>query len=146
MTAEFAEKNEVVCRTIEIRADQTLADLHYAIFYAFDREEEHLYEFQIGGKGPMDPDAQRYVPKTGMGGLSADDGADGSAEEARLECLGLEEGDAFGYWFDFGDDWMHQITVAAIRDRITPGECPRLVGRVGESPPQYPDWDEEDEE
>ena len=41
--------NKVINRVIEIRGDQTLEDLHQAIFEAFDREEEHLYEFQGSG-------------------------------------------------------------------------------------------------
>src|SRR5207253_10644577 len=62
MTRSFIKKNRVICRTIQIRGDQTLKDLHQAIFDAFDREDEHMYEFQVGGKGPMDPKARRYVP------------------------------------------------------------------------------------
>jgi len=53
---EFADENPVVSRTIEIRGDQMLEDLHYAIFDAFDREDEHLYEFQVGGKGADGPE------------------------------------------------------------------------------------------
>jgi hypothetical protein len=60
VTEEFAERNPVVSRTIQIRGDQTLETLHDAIFEAFDREEEHLYEFQRGNR-PHDPKAQRYV-------------------------------------------------------------------------------------
>jgi hypothetical protein len=60
MSEEFVKENQVVLRKIEIRGDQTLEDLHIAIFDAFDREEEHLYEYQIGGKGPNDPQAVRY--------------------------------------------------------------------------------------
>src|SRR6478752_5048268 len=56
----FAQKNRVVSRMILIRGDQTLQDLHYAIFDAFGRWEEHAYEFQFG-KGPMDPKGPRYV-------------------------------------------------------------------------------------
>ena len=58
---EFVEQNPVVSRTIDMRADQTLAELHVAIFKAFDREEQHLYEFQLGGRGPQDPKAKCYV-------------------------------------------------------------------------------------
>src|SRR5947208_928928 len=61
MTKAFAEQNRVVSRTIVMRGDQTLMDLHYAIFDAFRREDEHAYEFQLGGKRPMDPKAKRYV-------------------------------------------------------------------------------------
>jgi hypothetical protein len=39
-----------------MRGDQTLEDLHHAIFDAFGRWEQHMYEFQFG-KGPMDPKA-----------------------------------------------------------------------------------------
>src|SRR5437762_10819730 len=60
ITEKFAKKNPVVSRTIQIRGDQTLEDLHQAIFDAFGRWEEHMYEFQFG-KGPMDPEAPRYV-------------------------------------------------------------------------------------
>src|SRR3954468_6004535 len=57
---KFAKKNPEMSRTIQIRGDQTLEDLHHAIFDAFDRYDEHMYEFQFG-KGPMDPKAPRYV-------------------------------------------------------------------------------------
>ena len=60
ITEKFAKKNPVVSRTIQMRGDQTLEDLHHAIFDAFGRGEEHMYEFQFG-KGPMDPKAPRYV-------------------------------------------------------------------------------------
>ena len=55
---KFARK--VISRTIQIRGDQTLADLHGAIFAAYDRWDEHFYEFQFG-KGPHDPKGKRYV-------------------------------------------------------------------------------------
>ena len=48
------------------------------------------------------------------------------------------------YWFDFGDDWWHQINVLAIDDKVPKGKYPKVVKRIGKSPPQYVDWDEED--
>ena len=60
VTEEFIEENPEVSRIIEIKGDNTLEDLHHILFDAFDREEEHMYEFQIGGRGPNDPEAQRY--------------------------------------------------------------------------------------
>ncbi len=48
-------------RTILICAGQTLETLHKTIFKAFDRFDEHMYEFQIGGRKPHDPKARRYV-------------------------------------------------------------------------------------
>ena len=51
--------NKEISRVIEIRGDQTLEQLHQAIFKAYDRWDEHLYEFQLG-KRPFDPDGPNY--------------------------------------------------------------------------------------
>jgi len=139
VTEDFAEKNPVVLRTIQIRGDQTLAKLHEAIFDAFDRDDEHMYEFQVGGKGPMDRKAKRYV-------LSMDDDGESAGVVTRttIDALGLKMDQAFGYWFDFGDDWWHQVKVVAIHDGPGGGKYPQVTAKTGDSPPQYPDWDDED--
>ncbi|MDX6710758.1 MAG: hypothetical protein QOH96_1774 [Blastocatellia bacterium] len=99
---------------IKILGGQTLEDLHHTIFHAFDREDEHLYEFQIGGKRPMDPKARRYVHSALMDDPGAKGGPAGDVEHTSIGSLGLRVNDVFGYWFDFGDDWWHQIDVVAI--------------------------------
>lgn len=138
----FAKKNPVVSRTIQIKGEQTLEDLHYTIFQAFDREDHHMYQFQIGGKGPMDPKARRY----GLRGPEAECGEIGHVKRTCVDALHLSVGDVFGYWFDFGDDWWHQINVRNIRRTPGSGKYPRITRRIGESPPQYIDPDEEPEE
>jgi hypothetical protein len=147
MTNRFIKKNKVISRTIQIRGDQTLEDLHYAIFGAFKRFEQHMYEFQVGGKGPTDLKARRYV----LSGAFEDPmpgtrRAAGDVAYTTLGSLGLKVGDAFGYWFDFGDDWWHQINVAAIEEKAGRGKYPRVTKRVGARPPQYVDWEDEDDE
>ena len=143
VTEAFAKANLVVARTILIRGDQTLEQLHDAIFTAYDRFDEHLYEFQVGGKRTMDPKARRYV-LSGMGSELFDDPeAAGTVTDTTLDDLGLKDGEAFAYWFDFGDDWWHQINVVAIREGGGSGKYPRITAKVGESPPQYPDLDDE---
>ena len=144
MTERFARKNRVISRTIEIRGDQTLAHLHRAIFNAFDRDDEHLYEFQIGGKRPMDPKAARYGPPMAMVDPFDEGAGSADAERTTLDSLGLAIGDVFAYWFDFGDDWWHQIAVLAIAGSAPRGRLPRVTRRVGKSPPQYVDWETEE--
>ena len=146
VTDAFARQHQVVSRTIQVRGDQTLADLHDAIFEAFDRDEEHLYEFQFGSK-PMDRNAPRYV----LPGGAADDPFDddtpaGFVTETTLDALGLKVGRRFIYWFDFGDSWMHQIRVADVEDAAPRGRFPKVTKRVGDSPPQYPDLEDEEDE
>jgi hypothetical protein len=143
MTDRFVRKNPVISRTFEARGDHSLADFHYAIFNAFDREDEHLYEFQLGGKRPMDPKARRYGLPVAMVDPFGDRDGSADAERTTLDSLGLATGDVFGYWFDFGDDWWHQIEVLAITAGAPRGRLPKVTRRVGESPPQYIDWDAE---
>ena len=144
---EFARRNRVVCRTIAIRGDQTLAQLHQAIFKAFGRWEEHFHEFQIGGKGPHDPKAKRYVIRSdSVRVLPGERPPAGDVQRATLDMLGLKVGQAFGYWFDFGDDWWHQINVVEIGEPAPRARYPKVVRRVGDNPPQYPEEDDEDEE
>jgi len=144
ITEAFAKKNPTVARTIQIRSDQTLEDLHEAIFNAFDRFDEHMYEFQIGGKGPMDRKARRYVLSAAMDDPFDDRKPAGDVTRTTLGSLGLKVDQPFGYWFDFGDDWWHQITILAIHDEVPRGRYPKVTQKTGESPPQYIDWDEEE--
>jgi hypothetical protein len=142
ITEKFAKKNPVISRTIQIRGDQTLEDLHHAIFDAFGRWEAHRYEFQFG-KGPMDPKAPRYVlPGAFEVDLGEENPPAGRVDRTSIDSLGLEVGRSFGYWFDFGDDWWHQINVEAIGDKAPAGKFPRVTKRVGKSPPQYLEEDE----
>lgn len=143
VTEEFAGANPVVSRTIQIRGDQTLETLHEAIFDAFEREEEHMYEFQLGGERPMDPKGRRYSLPADQG-LFGEQKPDGVVTTTTIDSLGLKKDDVFCYWFDFGDDWWHQIDVVAVHDGPGSGEYPRVTASIGESPPQYSDWDEED--
>jgi len=134
MTKAFAGKE--ISRTIQMRGDQTLQALHRAIFKAFDREEEHLHEFNFG-TGPYDRGGPRYTLRSNMKDFMTDEVTAGDVAKTTLDSLGLEVGRAFGYWFDFGDDWRHEIRVEAIGDAPPTGRFPKVTARVGESPPQY---------
>jgi hypothetical protein len=138
IAAKFARKNRVISRAIQIRGDQTLADLHDAIFAAYDRFDEHMYEFQFG-KRPME--GPRYVLAASVDN-DVDESSAGSVEETAIDSLGLKKGRSFGYWFDFGDDWWHQIDVVAVEENVPPGEYPKITKRVGKSPPQYMEEEE----
>ena len=117
---------------IEIRGDQTLEQLHDAIFKAYDRHDEHLYEFQLG-KRPHDPQGPNYgVPDPSSGKKGT-----GNARTTKLDDLDLKLHRTFGYWFDFGDDWYHQVQVERIEQAIPTVAYPRVIKRAGKSPPQY---------
>ena len=123
--------NKVISRAIEIRGDQTLEQLHHAIFKAYDRSDEHLYEFQLG-KRSFDPDGPNY----GVPDPQRRKKGDGDARTTKLDDLDLNPGRVFGYRFDFGVDWYHHVQVDRIEQAIPTVTYPRVIRRVGKSPPQ----------
>jgi hypothetical protein len=124
--------NTEISRVIEIRGDQTLEQLHQVIFQAFDRWEHHSYEFQLG-KRPFDPDGPSYEDR----GAQPRKKGVGNARTTTLDDLNLKPQRVFGYWFDFGDHWYHQIQVDRVEKAITTVTYPRVTKRVGKAPPQY---------
>ena len=120
-------------RAIEIRGDQTLHDLHGAIFNAYDRWEDHPYEFQLGRRA-NDPDGPNYrgIMSRRIGGKNVHD-----AKTAKLDDLDLTLHQTFGYLFDFGDYWFHHVRVEKLETAIPTVTYPRVIRRKGKSPPQH---------
>jgi hypothetical protein len=71
--------------------------------------------------------------------------APGDVRTTTLESLNLKPKQTFLYLFDYGDEWRFRVRVHAINEHADPdAQYPRLVESVGEAPPQYPDWDDEE--
>ena len=133
-----------VSRTIQIRGDQTLEELHWAIFEAFDRYDHHMYEFFFG-KTPYDRKNIRYTLSMEQeeSPFGPDPTVKGYVEDTFVEELGLKKGRVFKYLFDYGDDWLHKIKVLKVGDAIPRGRYPKITERVGDSPPQYPEFEDD---
>jgi hypothetical protein len=69
----------------------------------------------------------------------------GNSLETELSALNLQSKQEFMYLFDFGDEHRFKVRVHAINEQADPAvDYPRLVESVGDSPPQYYDyWDDE---
>ncbi len=141
--------NKRVYRHIEILENQTLADLHECIFEAFDRYDEHLYSFFLTRKAMRSTRAIYDAPEIthsmnleelfGFGFKKKH-----NAEKTEIGDLELEEKEKLYYLFDFGDDWWHELTVLKIEDAGRAKGYPKIVKKVGESPEQYPEYDDDD--
>ena len=144
MTDEFVARNPVVSRTIQIRADQTLNQLHRIIFEAFGRWDDcHLSQFNLGA-GVIDRSGDRYVLPFILDDPERyeETSAAGSMTQTRIGGLGLQVGRVFWYEYDYGDEWQHRIEVVAIGEAEPKVKYPRVIARVGDSPPQYADFDD----
>lgn len=122
-----------VIRWIEIRGDQTLEQLHKAIFEAHDRSLDRPYEFQLG-KGSMDRNGPNY--REPISGKYGNRNWAGDPRTTRLDELELEPRRVFGYWFDFREPWYHHVQVERIEPAIPTVPYPRVIRRDGKSPPQ----------
>ena len=144
-----------VWRRIAALASQTLDHLHEAIYEAFDRDDPHLYSFYFpppGARGraairdadeftsPFNCDKESRSMAQWMGM-----DAPRNAARTRIAKLPLAPGQKFHYLFDFGDEWWHDITVEHVDGVPDKGKYPRIVEKQGDSPPQYPDYDEEED-
>ena len=139
-----------IWRRIAIRGDQTFGTLHEVIFGAFDRYDPHLYSFYFPrpgsrGRGRL-RDAAEYTHPYALKDHPFGDRGVRDAEATKLDDLKLEKGQSFDYLFDFGDSWEHLITVEQTDGPVERGRYPRVVEKRGDSPPQYPDLDEDEGE
>jgi hypothetical protein len=141
-----------IWRQIAMRGNQTLDDLHEAIYDAFDRYDDHLYSFYFPKPGVKF--SRRLGVRDGVEYASPFTCEDGpfsepninNAAKTKLVGLKLKPKQVFYYLFDYGDEWWHEITVEATDVPQEKGKYPRVLTTRGKSPPQYPDLEDEEEE
>jgi Plasmid pRiA4b ORF-3-like protein len=126
-----------VTRSIEVREDQTLVDLHEGIQEAFGWLNDHLYSFWLDGRFWGSPSAEYTAP------VEADEGV--ARADVVIAKLGLTPGTTIAYVFDFGDSWRVALRLKEHAEDAG-GRYPRVVAAEGEAPPQYPDLDEHGDE
>ena len=123
-------------RHIQISQKASLFRLHEAILEAFEFEDDHAHAFFMDNRIWSPYDAY-YSMKM--------DGDERLTKSRKLANLDLKKGSQFKYVFDFGDEWRFQCKV--LRELEADTKTPLVIRSVGESPEQYPDWEEyEDEE
>ena len=64
----------------------------------------------------------------------------------KIRDLDLDEKGKFYYLFDFGDDWWHELSVLKIEDASGSKGYPKITKKVGDSPGQYPDYEDDDDD
>ena len=101
-----------IWRRVLVRSDATLEDLHDIIQMCFGWEDYHLHQFGIGG-GEYD---------------ASSDGP------LLLTRVGLRAGSSFGYVYDFGDNWVHEIAVEDVLPFSARKRYPQCVAGARPAP------------
>jgi hypothetical protein len=113
-----------VWREVLVPVDLTFAQLHQVLQAAMGWEDNHLHEFELGEVHIGPPAPQDFFA------------GDQPLLDERKTRLGdvLDGRRKFRYWYDFGDDWWHEI---AIREGAADeGGGPRLLAGEGACPPE----------
>lgn len=114
-------------RKIGLSHEHTLEDLHEAIQYAFDFDNDHLYAFYTGSN--IRTGKPIYCENARNGGATA--------EGTTIADLQLYKGQKLSYLFDFGDRWIFDVELIGI-DKETPlPQNPVITESKGEAPGQY---------
>src|SRR4051794_8269609 len=131
-----------ILREIEIGSDKKLVDLAKAIVRAFDFEFDHAFGFY---SKLIDPDVLRSQPRYELFADMGERDNSGSVKRTRVAEAFPEVGHTMLFLFDYGDDWRFVVEVIGRGEKEPKVRYPRVLRKVGQSPEQYPDWDEEAE-
>ena len=106
-----------------VRARGSLAIVLYALG---EREQAELHARNLSKLNDMD-NLGRYIDE---------DGREASVEGITLDTIGFETGDRFGYLYDLGDYWLHDIRVESHTKRRRTLRHPRVLDGRGACPPE----------
>lgn len=122
-------------RRIGIPATLALDDLSYAILRAFDFDNDHLYQFSYRNRFGMSARiAHPYIKESP------------STAEVAIGELPLRPGMSMEYLFDFGDNWQFDVKLEGIDPADARVKKPKILEQRGTAPPQYPNFEEDEDE
>ena len=135
-----------IWRDIEILGHLRLSDLGEAIPLAFDFDDPHLWSFFLSGKAWDQSSEYSIQPDSDLG----DDRPVRQAVAVRIRDVpypGASGKKEFLFLFDYGDEWHFGVKLRGVREAtVREADFPRVVAALGDSPPQYPNADDLDDE
>jgi hypothetical protein len=124
--------DDVVVRTIAIREDQTLEQLHEALRLVFGWADPHLYSIWPSGRF-WDSEGVEYTAPFEL----EERGDHARSSRTAISELGLKKGSSLAYLFDYGDEWHVFLEVTDTWPADDESCYPMLVEAEGIPPPQY---------
>ena len=129
-------------RDIELPSGASLEDLAAAIVDAFGFDLDHAFGFYSNLEGDHYRSEERYELFADLG--EASEGVR-SVRRTKLSAAFPEVGKKMLFLYDYGDEWLFTVGLIGLGRREPKAAYPRVVKRVGEAPPQYPDLEENEE-
>lgn len=108
---ELLESEPVIWRRLLVRSDMTLAQLSRAVLKAMGWMDSHLHRFYAPNMAHDSRMGWFFVTE-----FDREEGHQGFAEaDVQLSQVLLKLGDFLDYEYDFGDGWVHRISLKDIR-------------------------------
>lgn len=126
-----------VWRRVLVPSEITFEQFHYIIQDAFGWENAHLYAFSPSGYGssPRIEINPENNANDFSSFLSRNPTQSMDAAKTKLSSIFNREGQSFTYIYDFGDDWVHMITLEKIDETDNSSSATLLNGK-GACPPE----------
>jgi hypothetical protein len=112
-----------VWRRVRVAESTTLLGLHDIIQTAFGWQDYHLHEFEVDGVRYGSDDRGGWGPRPK------------SERRTRLGAVARQRS-RFGYTYDFGDDWCHEIVVETVMPAKPGDKYPTCVAGERTCPPE----------
>ena len=115
-----------IWRTVQLRGDALLSDLHLALQGLFFWWNYHWHDFLIDGVRYSEPDPE-------------DADHDRMVEDERLvalNCLLVRPGTRFEYHYDFGDNWWIDLELEQVLAPDAQAKYPRCIAGERNAPPE----------
>lgn len=126
-----------IYRKVLVPEDITMGELHLVIQVAMGWENCHLFQFNDKKERP-NIRVRQEIEEDNFWGQSHSDNFN-SDELSLLEFLDYTDGKTFWYWYDFGDDWWHKISIQKITKKDLSeyiGDTPVCTEALGICPPE----------
>lgn len=127
---EIDDITPAIWRRVEVDADITLRGLHHIIQAAFGWTSSHLHEFVVDGRTYAMLDNDGVLDSIAELEQEAFDD-----RKAKLQRL-TYPGQVIAYEYDFGDSWMHTITVEKIESVEHKMGCANIIDGQRACPPE----------
>ena len=119
--------NPPIWRRLLVPENITFSKFHNIIQVAFGWENDHAYEFSPSGWDSSPSIGSQFEKYFG-------DGAEMDSNKLKLSDIFKTEKQTFTYIYDFGDEWVHDITLEKIVDeKLKKASC---VDGDGACPPE----------
>jgi Plasmid pRiA4b ORF-3-like protein len=142
-TTKLLNSRTAVTRDVEDRGDSSLYRLAEAIVHAYDFDFDHAFGFFSRTEGDYFRSERKYELFADMADVAAENPDSRSVRRTTISEVWNKPGEKMLFLFDYGDQWRFIVELQGFGSVEPKRKYPRILGRVGTSPEQYPQLEEE---